>query len=79
MPRDEIIATLNEIMEEDFEIDPSLLKPEALLRENLELDSLDAVDLIVAIEKQFGCRIDEEEARTMRTLNDVYDSVEQNI
>ncbi len=58
-------------MEEDFEIDPLLLKPESRLREDLELDSLDAVDLIVAIEKQYGFRMNEEEARAMRTLNDI--------
>jgi len=75
----EIIATLNKILKEDFEIDPELLKPEALIREDLELDSLDAVDLIVAIEKKYGFRMNEEEARSLRTLNDVYEKIEQQL
>jgi acyl carrier protein len=51
------------------------LKPEASLRDDLDLDSLDGVDLIVAIEKKFHCRVDEEEARSIRTLNDIYESI----
>jgi acyl carrier protein len=72
---DEVIAILNKILEEDFEIDAALLKPEASLRDDLDLDSLDGVDLIVAIEKKFHIRVDEEEARSIRTLNDIYESI----
>jgi acyl carrier protein len=77
--REEIIAILNKILEEDFEIDPSLLKPEASLRDDLDLDSLDGVDLVVAIEKKFRFRVDEEEARSIRTLNDIYESVDRRL
>ena len=75
----EIIAILNKLLEEDFEIDPALLKPEASLRDDLDLDSLDGVDLIVAIEKKFHFRVDEEEARSIRTLNDIYESIPRNL
>jgi len=77
--RDEVIAILNTILEEDFEIDAALLKPEASLRDDLDLDSLDGVDLIVAIEKKFHFRVDEEEARSIRTLNDIYESIERQL
>jgi acyl carrier protein len=77
--KDEVIALLNRILEEDFEIDAALLKPEASLRDDLDLDSLDGVDLIVAIEKQFHFRVDEEEARSIRTLNDIYASIERHL
>jgi acyl carrier protein len=73
MTYEEIVKVINNIMIEDFEIDPSILKPEASLGEDLELDSLDAVDLVVAIEKKLGVRIEETEARAMRTLNDIYE------
>ena len=66
---------MNKILEEDFEIDAALLKPEASLHDDLDLDSLDGVDLIVAIEKRFHFRVDEEEARSIRTLNDIYASI----
>ncbi|MHB8066425.1 MAG: phosphopantetheine-binding protein [Desulfobaccales bacterium] len=75
--REEIIAILNKILEEDFEIDPSLLEPEASLRDDLDLDSLDGVDLVVAIEKKFRIRVDEVEARSIRTLNDIYESIDR--
>lgn len=75
MLKDDIIVYLNAILEEDFEIEPELLVPAARMGEDLELDSLDAVDLIVAIEKRFGFRMDEEEARKMETLEDIYDAI----
>ena len=76
MSRNEIIQDLNEILEVEFEVPPDLLVPESLLGEDLELDSLDAVDLIVAIEKKFGCRIEEEKARQMKALKDIYDAID---
>lgn len=72
---EEIKKVINTIMEDEFEIDPELIKPEALLGEDLGLDSLDAVDLIVAIDKELGVRIEEEEARNIRTLEDIYDKI----
>jgi len=77
MTIDEIKAQVNEILVEGFEIEPELLKQGAHLAEDLGLDSLDGVDLVVAIEKRFGCRIEESEARAMRTLQDIYDCVER--
>ena len=67
-----IIKIVNHVLEEEFEIDAELLKPESLLNEDLGLDSLDAVDLIVMVDKQLGVRIEEEQARSIRTLEDVY-------
>lgn len=73
---DQVKARIDEILVEGFEIEPELLKPEALLGADLELDSLDAVDLVVAIEKKVGCRIKEADARAMKTLQDIYSYVE---
>ena len=77
MTREEVILKVNEIMVQGFEIDPALLQPESRLRDDLGLDSLDGVDLVVAIEKGLGCRIEESAARSMRTLRDIHDYVEQ--
>ncbi len=74
---DKIIETINAVLEEEFEIDPELLKPEALLYEDIGLDSLDAVDLIVMVDKELGVRIEEDEARELRTLQDVYNIIEE--
>ena len=78
MTRDELAGQVNEVMVEGFEIDPGLLRPDARLRDDLGLDSLDGVDLVVAIEKKTGCRIDEASARSMRTLGDIHDYLAKN-
>ncbi len=74
---DKIIEIVNKMLEEEFEIDPDLLKPEALLYEDIGLDSLDAVDLIVIVDKQLGVRIEEDSARSIRTLADVYNIIDE--
>jgi acyl carrier protein len=77
MTRDEIFAQVTRQMAEMFEIDPGTIKADALLRENLDLDSIDAIDLAVKIEEFTGKRVDENALRTVRTVNDVVDLVEQ--
>jgi len=73
---DNVRTIVNQILEEEFEIEPELLKPESLLNEDLGLDSLDAVDLIVMVDKKLGVRIEEEEARSIRKLDDVYNTIQ---
>lgn len=74
---DKTIEIVNKMLEEEFEIDPDLLKPEALLYEDIGLDSLDAVDLIVMVDKQLGVRIEEDSARSIKTLEDVYNIIDE--
>lgn len=71
----EIEARVHRIMVEEFEVDESLLRADALLGDDLGIDSLDGVDLVVALEKTFDCRIPEAEARGIRTLGDIYQRV----
>ncbi len=71
-----IVETVNEILEEEFEIDPDLLAPESSLKDDIGIDSLDAVDLIVMVDKKLGVRIKEEEARSIKTLKDVYQIID---
>jgi len=75
MTAKEIVDKINSIMVKDFEIDPSRLNPEAALRDDLGLDSLDGVDLVVAMEREFHIHIEEEEARSMARLQDIYDYI----
>ncbi|MDL1958048.1 MAG: acyl carrier protein [Deltaproteobacteria bacterium] len=65
-----------QIMAEEFELEPESLQPDATLYEDLGLDSLDAVDMVVALEKAFGMKMTDEEAvRAVRTLGDLFDLV----
>ncbi len=56
----------------EFEVELSKIMPSARLREELGLDSLDGVDLIVAIEKAIGAQISEADARQIKTVGDLY-------
>lgn len=60
-----------------FEIDPDDIKPEARLYEDLELDSIDAVDMIVQLQKKTGKKIKPEEFKAVRTVQDVVEAVER--
>ena len=60
-----------------FEIDPQDITTEARLYEDLELDSIDAVDMIVHLQKKTGKKIKPETFKSVRTVQDVVDAVEQ--
>jgi acyl carrier protein len=73
MTEEEIRTTVNQVFEEYFEIERERLLPEMNVFEDLELDSLDIVDLVVALQKEFKVRVrDDERIRNIRTLGDIY-------
>jgi len=57
MENQEIIDKINAFLVEEFEVEASNIKPEAVLKDTLELDSLDYVDLVVVIESNFGFKV----------------------
>jgi len=73
MTRDEIKVKVNEFLVEEFEVDPSKIQPEANLRETLDLDSLDYVDLVVVIESNFGFKVVGEDFVNIHTFDNFYD------
>jgi acyl carrier protein len=74
---DEIKTKVNAAIAKEFELDPQRMVPEADLVKDLELDSLDSVDLIAAMEKTFKVKCPEQEARKLRTLGDIHAFVEK--
>ena len=73
MTEQEIITITNKVFEESFEIEREKLQPQAHIFNDLGLDSLDAVDLVVALEKSFGVKIrNDDKVRDIRTVQDVY-------
>lgn len=75
MQKEEVIKTINRLLIEEFEIEEDQLQPEENLMETLEIDSLDLVDLVVVIEKNFGFKVVPEEMVDVETLQDFYDFV----
>ena len=73
MTEQEIIDKTNKVFEESFEIEKERLVPKAHIFTDLGLDSLDIVDLVVALQSAFGVKIrNEERVRDIRTLQDIY-------
>jgi acyl carrier protein len=69
----ELIAAVNDVFADSFEIPRDKLTPEAQIFGDLGLDSLDIVDLVAAIQKKFGIQIrDDERVRSIRSLQDLY-------
>lgn len=79
MTKDVIIKTVNDFLIDEFELDPILLKPEAHLINDLEIESLDFVDIVVIIEKDFGFKVKNEDMVNLRTLSDLYDYIETQV
>ena len=72
MTEEEVIKLTNEVFSDSFEIEKSKLVPEANIFVDLGLDSLDVVDLVVALQKKFAVTIrDDERVRSIRTLGDL--------
>lgn len=73
MTEEEIIERIDASLAEEFELDSADLVPEATLFDDLGLDSLDMVDMVIALEHAFKIKIrDEEEIRKIRILEDIH-------
>jgi acyl carrier protein len=72
---DAIVSKINAFLVEEFEVDPGQIKPEANLKETLNLDSLDYVDLVVVIESNFGFKVKGEDFVNIKTFQDFYDYI----
>lgn len=77
MTRDEIHTSLAGYLTEMFEVAPENITAEARLYEDLDLDSIDAVDLVVKLQDLTGRKIKPEQFKTVRTVGDVVDRVHE--
>jgi len=75
MDQNEIINRINAFIVEDFEVDAHTITPDADLKKTLDLDSLDYIDLVVAIEQNFGFKVKPEDFQQMHTIRDFYNYV----
>ena len=65
------LAKLREVLIEDFEIDAAAVVPEARIYEDLDIDSIDAIDLIVRLKEITGKKIPPERFKEVRTIGDI--------
>ncbi len=75
MNKEDIIKTINDFLVEEFEIDESKISPDAHLKNDLGLESLDFVDIAVIVQKEFGLTLKGEEMTGIKNLNDLYNYI----
>lgn len=77
MTRKEIEQKVNDFLIDDFEIEKDKITPEANLKETLGIDSLDLVDLVAVVRREFGVKMQLEDMKKVKTLAQFYDYIEQ--
>lgn len=75
MTREEIYKELKDFLVNVFEIPEGVITPDARLIDDLDLDSIDAVDLVLKFQELSGRKISVEQFQSVRTINDVIDQV----
>ncbi|MCX2745386.1 acyl carrier protein [Mangrovivirga sp. M17] len=75
MSKEDIIEKVNEFLVEEFEVEQEAILPDADLKETLDMDSLDYVDLVIEIESNFGFKVQPEDFVDIKTFQDFYDYI----
>jgi acyl carrier protein len=79
MDKSIIIDKINDFLEDEFEVDADEIQPQANLKDTLELDSLDYVDLVVSVEANFSVKLDAEDFVSIITLQNFYDLIDEKV
>ncbi|SEN22275.1 acyl carrier protein [Prevotella sp. ne3005] len=79
MTRTEIEEKVKAFLIDDLEIEEENIFPEAKLKEDMGIDSLDYVDIVVIVEKNFGFKIKPEEMTTVKTLSQFHDYIQSKV
>ena len=75
MERQELIGKINSALADEFEVEESVITPDAPIKETLELESLSLVDLVALIESNFGIKIEGTQVSSIKTFEALYDFV----
>jgi len=79
MTNENIILKINEFLAGEFEVEPEKITPAANLKETLDLDSLDYIDLVVVVESNFGFKVKPEDFTGIISFQDFYDYVTRRV
>jgi acyl carrier protein len=75
MTKQELFEKCAEVLHESFDLERAVITPEARLREDLDIDSIDAIDLLVRLKPVVGRRLAPEAFKEVRTVQDVVDAL----
>lgn len=79
MTREDIVAQVNSLLAEEFEVETTSFDPEASVKETLNLDSLSLVDLVALVQQTYKVKIPVTELRNIQTFNNLYDYIESHL
>jgi len=79
MSTNEVYAKVNSIIVEQLGVKEENLRPEASFIDDLGADSLDTVELVMALEEEFDTEIPDEDAEKIKTVKDVYDYIDSKV
>ncbi|MBZ0137966.1 MAG: acyl carrier protein [Planctomycetes bacterium] len=79
MATETIRTQVDRVIADEFELDAAQITPISDLYDDLGLDSLDAIDLVVALERTFGFKVEEGAARKIRKVEQLYDFVQDRV
>lgn len=75
--KEDILKEISAVLADEFECDSAKLTADARLYEDLDLDSIDAVDMVVRLQQMTGLKVKAEDFKQIRTLDDVVGVVEK--
>jgi acyl carrier protein len=75
MTKEEIFTHVSRVLVDSFDLDTAQLRPDSHLIDDLDLDSIDAIDLVVSLEEGTGLDVSEEELKSIRVVQDIVDLV----
>ena len=75
MSRDEVVVRVNDFLIDEFELEEAQLAPKAFMKEDLDIESLDFVDIAVIIERDFGLKVTSEQMIKIKKLEDLYNFI----
>ena len=75
MSREDVVVKVNDFLIDEFELEQGQLIPDALMKEDLDIESLDFVDIAVIIERDFGLKVTSEQMLKIKKLEDLYNFI----
>lgn len=79
MNREDIIATINEKVAEEFELEESVINPDAVIYDTLDLDSISLIDLVGIVQATYRIKLEKTDLEQIKTFNDLYDFIESHL
>ena len=77
--RDEIIAMVTDVLQQEFDFADADLKLETHLVDDLDLDSIDAIDMAVRLEERTGLHFEDDDLKSLLTIRDIVDKIDGRI